>query len=41
MNADEKVGVVEVPCMMFREYRWRVEIVKERGDRRFEDGVLW
>jgi hypothetical protein len=40
VDADEKVSVVEVPCMMFCEYRWRVEIIEERGDKRLDDGVL-
>jgi hypothetical protein len=40
VDADEKVGIVEVPGMMFCEYRWRVKIVKERGDKGFDDGIL-
>jgi hypothetical protein len=40
VDTDEKVGIVEVPCMMFCEYRWRVKIVEERGDRRFDGGIL-
>jgi hypothetical protein len=40
VDADEEVSVMEVPCMMFCEYRWRIEIIKERGDRGFDDGML-
>jgi hypothetical protein len=40
VDADKEVGVVEIPCVMFREYRWRIEIIKERGDRGFDDGML-
>jgi hypothetical protein len=37
VDADEEVGIVEVPYVMFREYWWRIEIVKERGDGRFDN----
>jgi hypothetical protein len=40
-DADEEVSVMEVPCVMFREYRWRIGIIKkERGDRGFDGGML-
>jgi hypothetical protein len=40
VDTDEKASVMEVPGMVFCEYRWRVKIIKERGDRRFDDGIL-
>jgi hypothetical protein len=40
VDADEEVSIVEVPGMMFCEYRWRIEIIKGRGDRRFDNGMF-
>jgi hypothetical protein len=40
MDTDEEVSVMKVPDVVFREYRWGIEVIKERGDRRFDNGML-
>jgi hypothetical protein len=40
VDTDEEVGIIKVPGVAFREYRWRIEIIKERSNRRFDNGTL-
>jgi hypothetical protein len=40
MDTDEEVSIMKVPGVVFREYRWRVKIIKERGNIRFDNGML-
>jgi hypothetical protein len=40
MDTDEEVGIMKVPDVVFYEYRWRIEIIKERSNRRFDNGML-
>jgi hypothetical protein len=32
MDTDEEVGVMKVPGVVFCEYRWGIEVIKERSD---------
>jgi hypothetical protein len=40
MDTDEEVGIMTVPGVVFCEYRGRIEIIKERSNRRFDNGTL-
>jgi hypothetical protein len=40
MDTDEEVGVMEVPGVVFCEYRWRIKIIEERGDGGFDNGTV-
>jgi hypothetical protein len=40
MDTDEEVGVMKVPCVMFREYGWGIKFIKERSNGGFDNGGL-
>jgi hypothetical protein len=40
MDTDEEVSIMKVPGVVFHEYKWGIEVIKERGDRRFDNRTL-
>jgi hypothetical protein len=40
-DADKEIGVMKIPCVVFREYRRRIKVVEERGDGRVNGRRLW
>jgi hypothetical protein len=38
MDTNEEIGIMKVPCVVFREHGWGIKVVKEGSNGNFDNG---